>query len=71
MAIWVLTRYQAKLNAFTQISIVAAMNILEFILVPNLLLWGRFNALFALLLIMFIYYNEFVINKEPKAQTTT
>lgn len=70
MAIWVLTRYQAKLNALTQICIVAAMNILEFILVPDLLLWGRFNALFALLFIVFIYYNEFVINKEPKAQTT-
>jgi hypothetical protein len=70
MAIWILTKIKSKLNAVFQMTIVATMNTLEFILVPDLLLWGRLNSLFALLLIGFIYYNEFVLNKNLKLQTT-
>ncbi len=44
--------------------IVATMNGLEFSLVPDLLLWGRFNLVFALLFIGMIYYNEFVLMKK-------
>lgn len=68
MAIWILTRFQSKLNALTQIVIVTTMNILEFILVPDLLLWGRFNSVFALIFICFVYYNEFVLNKKITGQ---
>ncbi|EMS33047.1 hypothetical protein C943_00324 [Mariniradius saccharolyticus AK6] len=46
--------------------LVAIMNILEFVLVPDLLLWGRYNALFALLFIGLVYYNEFVLNNGEK-----
>lgn len=70
MAIWILTKIKSKLNAVFQIAIVATMNILEFFLVPNLLLWGKLNSLFALLLIGFIYYNQFTLNKNLKLQTT-
>lgn len=59
MAIWILSGIYSRLNAFVQIIIIAAMNILEFVLVPDLLLWGRLNLLFALLFILVIYYNEF------------
>jgi len=59
MAIWILSGIKSRLNAIIQILVIAVMNTLEFILVPGLLLWGRFNALFALLLILVIYYNEF------------
>jgi len=45
------------------------MNTLEFILVPDLLLWGRLNSLFALLFISLVYYNEFVLNKKLIQQT--
>jgi hypothetical protein len=65
MAVWVLTRFQSRLNAITQIMVVAAMNILEYFLVPDLLLWGKFNSVFALLFIGLIYYNEFVLKKDP------
>ena len=51
MAVWVLSKFKSKLNAITQILVVALMNALEFILVPDLLLWGKLNSLFALLLI--------------------
>ncbi len=63
MAIWIISRLKTKLNAIVQIIVVASMNTLEFILVPNLLLWGKYNALFALLLIITIYINEFYFNK--------
>ncbi len=59
MAVWIFTGIRSRLNALLQIAVIAVMNTLEFILVPGLLLWGRFNALFALLLILVIYYHEF------------
>jgi hypothetical protein len=39
------------------------MNVMEFVLVPYLLVFGRFNSLFALLFIGIVYYNEFVLKK--------
>ncbi len=58
MSFWVITRWQRKMNVIVQCVIIATMNILEFLLVPNLLLWGKWNSLFALLLIGFIVWNE-------------
>jgi hypothetical protein len=63
MAIWVLTGIWKRVNAIVQIFLIASMNTLEFILAPDLLLWGRFNALYAFMFILLIYYNEFHINK--------
>lgn len=62
MAIWVLSKFKSKLNAITQIAVVATMNTIEFILAPDLLLWGRLNAVFALLFIGLVYFNEFILN---------
>lgn len=70
MAIWTLTKFQSKLNAIAQMAIVATMNVIEFMLAPDLLLWGKFNAFFPFLFILLVYYNEFVLNKQLK-QTTT
>jgi|SRR6187551_1559407 len=64
MGVWILTKLFSKLNAFVQILLVSFMNILEFILVPDLLLWGRANAFFALIFILLIFYNEFGLNKK-------
>jgi hypothetical protein len=55
MAVWIVSGIRPRLNAILQIVVVAAMNILEFILVPDLLLWGKFNAVFAFLFIVLIY----------------
>jgi uncharacterized membrane protein YphA (DoxX/SURF4 family) len=66
MAIWFLSNYKSKLNAITQIGIVATMNALEFILVPNLLLWGKLNSLFAFVFILLVYSNEFHIKRKLK-----
>lgn len=63
MAIWILSRVLTRINAIMQIIIIATMNTMEFLLVPDLLLWGRANAIFAFLFIILIYYNEFRLNK--------
>jgi uncharacterized membrane protein YphA (DoxX/SURF4 family) len=64
MAVWILSGLWARLNAVTQIIVVAIMNTLEFFLVPGLLLWGRLNSLWAFVFILLIYYNEFWLNKK-------
>ena len=69
MAFWILSRFKSRLNAIAQIIIVATMNLLEFILVPDLLLWGKLNSLFALLFILLVYYNEFVLHKKITLET--
>ena len=58
MSFWIVSKWNRKLNAIVQCVIIATMNILEFLLVPDLLLWGKWNSLFALLLIGFIVWNE-------------
>jgi len=64
MAIWILSGIKSRFNAITQMLVVAIMNILEFILVPDLLLWGKFNSIIALIFILVVYYNEFILNKK-------
>ena len=64
MAIWIISGYKTRLNTIVQILIIATMNLLEFILVPDLLLWGKLNSLFAFLLILVIYFNGFYLNKK-------
>ncbi len=66
MAVWILTGWKSRLNAITQSIVIATMNIMEFILVPHLLLWGRFNIVFASMLIVLIIYNEFVLSETPE-----
>jgi DoxX-like family len=64
MGLWILSGILSRLNAITQIALIATMNTLEFFLVPDLLLWGKFNALFAGMFIMLIFYNEFVLSSK-------
>ena len=64
MAIWILSNYKSKLNTIIQIVIVATMNVLEFMLAPDLLLWKKYNALFALLFIILVYYTNFKRKKQ-------
>ncbi|WP_276501105.1 DoxX-like family protein [Terrimonas pollutisoli] len=70
MAVWILIGIQKRLSAVTQILAIAAMNLLEFFLAPDLLLWGRANAIFAFAFIILICYNEFHPNKKLTQQAT-
>lgn len=64
MVVWVLSRIKSRISAVFQMAIVGAMNILEFILVPDLLLFGRMNIVFAFLFIVLIYVNEFILGRQ-------
>lgn len=64
-ACWVVSCYRPRLAALLQIIIITGMNVLEFFLVPELLLWGRTNLLFAMMLVLLIVYTEFVLR--PRA----
>ena len=68
MSVWILSSILKRLNAITQIIVIVTMNTLEFILVPDLLLWGKANVFFAFLFILLIYYNEFYLNKKLALQ---
>lgn len=61
MAVWVVSRIRPRWCAIAQIGLVATMNGIEFVLAPDLLLFGRLNALVAFLFISIVYYNEFVL----------
>jgi hypothetical protein len=69
MAVWILSNFKSKLNTLAQMAVIIIMNILEFILVPHLLLWGRFNLVFAVLLVAIIWYNQFVLNPKVTLHT--
>jgi hypothetical protein len=59
MAAWILSGWRYQQCAAAQIAVIVGMNIIEFAAVPHLLLWGRFNALFAVMLAVLIYANAF------------
>jgi hypothetical protein len=65
MAIWILSGFRSRLNAITQIIVIGSMNTLQFFLVPELLLWGRMNAIFALMFMGIIFLNEFRLKESP------
>jgi hypothetical protein len=64
MAAWIISNFKARWNAIAQILVIATMNTMEFIIAPDLLLWGKFNSLFAFLFILVIFINEFVLRKK-------
>lgn len=66
MAVWIIAGFSPRINVLLQIIIIGIMNTLEFIFAPDLLLWGKTNALFALLFMILIAFNEFYLHK-PKS----
>lgn len=59
MAAWILSGIRWKWSCATQIAAVAAMNIIELIVIPDLLLFGRFNSLVALAYISLVAWTGF------------
>jgi uncharacterized membrane protein YphA (DoxX/SURF4 family) len=64
IATWILNGLWTRLNTIIQILVIGTMNALEFYLVPNLLLWGKLNSVWAFVFIILIWYNEFRLNKK-------
>ncbi|PZR23725.1 MAG: hypothetical protein DI535_23425 [Citrobacter freundii] len=67
MAGWIISRIQHRLNAITQMIIIAVMNTIEFFYARDLLLFGKWNAMLAAVLIAVIYFNEFVLTRKQSA----
>ena len=63
MFAWIISRIKSRLCSVVQIIIIATMNIIEFLIAPDLLLFGRLNIVLAMVLIVVIFINEFVLNK--------
>jgi hypothetical protein len=61
MVVWIVSKVRSRFCAIFQIAIVGTMNLIEFILVPDLLLFGRMNIVFAAIFIVIIYVTEFVL----------
>lgn len=59
MCFWVLSRWQTRVCGALQIALVLAMNVLEFSLARELLLWGPLNAVFALAFALFLGWAYF------------
>jgi hypothetical protein len=68
MFAWILSRMKSRLNACIQMILVAAMNIIEFILAPDLLLFGRINIIVATFFIIIIFINEFILTGSTAAK---
>ena len=66
MCIWILSSIKSRFCAITQMLIITIMNIIEFILAPDLLLFGRMNLLFATVLISIIFITEFKLTNTSK-----
>lgn len=64
MVAWILSAIWRKINAVTQIVVILLMNVIEYFLAPDLLLFGKMNFVFALLFSFLIFYNEFYLSKK-------
>lgn len=64
IALWIVSGLFRRACSLFQILMVAAMNALEFFIVPDLLLWGGFNAVFAGVFILIVYLNGFILSKK-------
>jgi len=69
MFIWIISKIKSSWCSVSQIAIIAVMNTIEFMLVPDILLFGRINALVALMLIVVIFCNEFILKTETQTVT--
>ena len=67
MAFWILSRYFSRICSMTQIILIAVMNIMEYFLVPDLLLWGKWNSFYAFLFIILIAANEFYFKSKTQS----
>lgn len=67
MAAWIMAGWRYRFCAVVQIMIILLMNLIELLAVPQLLLWGRWNIVFAVLLCAVIYWNAFARRQNAHA----
>lgn len=59
MAVWILSGIRWKWSCAAQIAAVLLMNLIEFFVVPDLLLFGRFNSIVALAYVSLVAWAGF------------
>lgn len=64
MVVWILSNYKSRLNVIIQITVVMIMNIVELLFVRDLLFWGKYNVVFAILFTVILYINEFQLKSK-------
>ncbi|HWJ28424.1 MAG TPA: DoxX-like family protein [Flavisolibacter sp.] len=69
MAVWILSGIKHRFCTLAQIMLIAVMNTIEFILAPDLLLFGHVNALVATLFILLILINEYKLRQHKTTFT--
>ena len=65
MGVWILSQWKWRWSATAQIVVVATMNVIEFLLAPDLLLFGRWNALVAITYVSVVAYAGFFHSATP------
>lgn len=70
LAVWIASGGYRKVSAGLQILLVITMNLLEFTIAVDHLLWGPLNFLFALLFCALVYWNAFILNAQPHVEST-
>jgi hypothetical protein len=68
LAIWIATGLYRKTSAGLQILLVLVMNVLEFTLAVDHLLWGPMNVIFALLFCALVYWNGFILKSKSHVE---
>jgi hypothetical protein len=69
MVVWVISRIYSRFAAVIQILLIAAMNIIEFVLAPDLLLFGKMNIVVAGFFILVLVSNEVVYQRRISSST--
>lgn len=67
MCVWILSGIKSRLCTLLQIAIVLTMNIIEFTVAPDLLLFGKLNLLVASAFTVLLVIYEFVLIKSSPA----
>jgi len=67
MAVWIVSGMKSKWSAWAQIAAVMTMNVIEFFLVPDLLLFGKLNFLVALAYVAVVARAELFAKATPES----
>ncbi len=63
LSIWIVSRIRHRVCSIFQILIVLIMNILEFFIASDLLLWHNWNLIFAMMFVSVVWFQEFKMQK--------
>jgi uncharacterized membrane protein YphA (DoxX/SURF4 family) len=70
VGVWILVGFTRRLCALVQMCLVAVMNIIELVLVPDLLLFGAWNVLLAGFFVLLVYLHAYVL-KNPNPTSSS